>query len=598
MSELESSQGNKQLAPPSKEEKKHSSAGKALGIVGATILTLIVVVLLVNAMLSIFMPHYYPTYGGYRLFAVVTDSMEPTIPTGNMIVDKMPTSAAEIEVGTVITFEIKDANGNTIVNTHRVSRIETTSDGRTLYITRGDNVDNDDSIFPEYEDIIGVWTGKQCGVFGYFFGFMQSTGGAIVLFIALFFAIVIWINFAYIDRMEKRRKRENAALKKSEQALSGVNLRYDNIREITAVMDVLDMVTDETESISERKEIEKRLDAFIEADNIELPQTPETAAILDSLPAPDTPMSLASALRSGATLRQAEDGQTLILTGLSGGKSILLTPIQTPDGIILCQQGVRLRSDIAPNLESVGATSMPGYPEFFEGQPLKKNVEYPELPQPHSPTFGADMLSPHSSVVGSPEVAAAALSAPYPTGNSALVGITGAHTDEVPALGAGGDRQPANAAADTTPEPNNDTAPDPENYQAKVAYAQYREVAAQLELRQAEELQSLLNDVTPLSPDEQERIKAYRAAEKAAKAAQPKKPRKPKTEAEKAAAKERAEKRKEEQEAFLAALSPTDRELYLSEQKLSKSRAATIKRLKRLAADRKLLEKLSDGDAE
>ena len=51
--------------------------------------------------------------------------------------------------------------------------------------------------------------------------------------------------------------------------------------------------------------------------------------------------ALVAALSTGATLRQAEDGQTLVLTTTSGDKNIMLTPVQTQDGVILCQQGVR-----------------------------------------------------------------------------------------------------------------------------------------------------------------------------------------------------------------------------------------------------------------
>lgn len=583
MSELETIQGNKQLDAPKNKKKKPSKARRVWGIIGLSILTALFVLLLLNAMLNIFMPHYYPTFGKYRFFAVVSDSMEPEIPTGNMIMDETPRSPEDIQVGTVITFEVADAKGNITVLTHRVVEIKTINE-KTVYVTKGDNAPAVDSIVPEYSDIIGIYTGRQCGFFGYFFGFMQSESGAIFLFIVLFIVFIVWMLFLYIDNRERRHIQETAALKKSAQALSSVNLRYDNIREITAVMDVLGMVTDDTEKLSERREIERRLDAFIDAETIELPQTPETAAILDSLPAPDTPMSLASALRSGATLRQAEDGQTLILTGLSGGKSILLTPVQTEDGIILCQQGVRLRADIAPNIESVGATSMPDYPEFFEGQPLKKNVEYPELPASKSNKIGAEMLSPHSSVIsqegGVDNSTIAALSAPKPIeGRSTLAEID--VENEVHGL-------PASSNGESS---ERQSAPlDPENYKAKVAYAQYREAAAQLELRQTEQLHSLLDEVKPLSPEEQAAIDAFKAAEKAAKPK--KKAVKHKTPEQLAEQRARSEQRKAEQEAFINALSPADRELYLAEQRLSKSRAATIRRLKRIEKDRKILEKL------
>ncbi len=592
MAETENTQGNIQLSPPQK--KKRGTAKKVFKVTGFVLLILIIAALLVNSLLSIFMDHYYPTFGEYRLFSVVTDSMEPDIPTGSMIVATKPNSEDEITVGTVITFEVTDANGNIALLTHRVTKIVPhPTNGNVSYTTKGDNAPAEDSIHPEFADVVGIYHGQKCGVFGYIFGFLQSTSGAIFILILIAAIFLIWGFAQCFNNAVKRDKRielENAALKKSSQALSNVNLRYDNIREITAVMDVLDMVTDDTRDTREQKNIEQRLSAFIDAETIELPQTPETAAILDSLPAPDTPLSLASALRSGATLRQAEDGQTLILTGISGGKSILLTPIQTPDGIILCQQGVRLRTNIAPNIEDVGSMSMPEYPEFFEGQPLQKNVDYPELPQPKEKSLGTEQLLAPSNRVQSDSTgeAAAALSAPTPVAGQARIAssVADEHIKEL----AGGRSVAAQASAPSTARTSQPEQTDPEGYRAKVAYAQYRELAAQLELRQVEQLSTLLDEVKPLSEEEQKLIDRLNAEEKAAKKAN-KTPRKQKTPEEKAAAKARAEKRKADQEAFINALSPADRELYLSEQKLSKSRAATIRRLKKIERDRKKLEK-------
>ena len=557
---------------------KKPSRGRSVGkYVALGIAVVILAALILNAVLAMFMPHYYPTFGKYRLFSIVSDSMEPEIMTGNMIVSEVPKSEDDIKVGDVITYEVADNKGNITLITHRVVAIEKNpNSGKTSYTTKGDNAPSNDSIHPDFDEVVGVFTGKQSPFFGYLIGFLQSSEGALMLITIIFIVIVTWLVTYYIDTREYRRGYEQAALKRSEQELLSVNLRHDNIREITAVIDVLDMITTVPENRKEEKDIEARLTSFINAETIELPQTVETAAILDALPAPDTPQSLASALRSGATLRQAEDGKTLVLTGMSGEKSILLTPIQTADGIILCQQGVRLRINVGPNVEDVGASSMPGFPEFFVGQPIKKNVEYPELPQPDGKELTAEeLLGTDGRTAGTAAVVdQAKLTSPQPVGGQAKI----ASADQLKELSAG--RMPTAEQLD------------PDGYRAKVAYAQYRELAAQLELRQVEQLQTLLDEVKPLTDEEQQLVDKLNAEEKAKKKAEPKQPRKEKTPEEKAAAKARAEKRKAEQEAFINALSPADRELYLSEQKLSKSRAATIRRLKKIARDRKRLEKM------
>ena len=568
--------------PPVVDEKrkKPHRGRKVANHVLFGFLSVLFALLVVNAFLCIFMPHYYPTFGKYRLFAIVTDSMEDTIPRGNMIVARVPGSEDEIKVGDVITYETKNTDGDIILITHRVVAITPNpTSGKTSYTTKGDNAPSNDSVHPEFEDVVGVFTGRQCGFFGFFFGFLQSTQGAITLILVLFIVVVAWIVIAYIDARDRRRNLAVAALKKSKKHLSNVNLRYDNIREISAVMDVISMVTADPQKREEEKDIAERLNNFIDAKTLELPQTPETAAVLDSLPAPDTPLTLAAALRSGATLRQAEDGQTLILTGMSGGKSILLTPVQTPDGIILCQQGVRLRSDVAPNIESVGAMSMPDYPEFFEGKPLEKNVEYPELPQPKTTTFGPDMLD---GTEQPPAPDAPELSAPTAVGQSRFVRLNETGPEhEVMRIGF----ESVNTIDENAPDENVSAA---RESVSRSAFAQYREAAAQLELKQTEQLSALLDNAQPLSPEDRERIDEYKASIK-----KPKKPRQPPDPEKAAARKAAAERRKAEQEAFINSLDPDERELYLSEQKLSRARNATIRRLKRLDNDRKLLEKLN-----
>ncbi len=562
--------------------KKKSKAGKVFKIGGVSILLVIFAVLVINSLLVMFNDDYYTTFGNYRLFAIVSDSMEPTIPTGSMIVDSKPENPADIKKGTVITFKYNNGS-ETVLITHRVVALET-KDGVTRYITKGDNAKANDAFRPAFSDVVGIYTGKKCGFFGSLFGFFQSPLGVSVLIFGMFIIAVAWVVIWYVNVAESRRKLKVAALKKSAQALSNVNLRYDNINEITAVMDVLGMITDEPQTKAESKTVAERLRAFIKAENIELPQTPETAAVLDTLPAPDTPSALAAALAAGATLRQAEDGQTLVLTTISGDKNILLTPVQTSDGIILCQQGVRMRSDLAPNIEDVGITSMPASPEFFEGLPLEKSVEYPELPQPKR-VLGPEFLlhGGAQAPIDAPQLDKA-YSSPLIVGGATVAEIAAPRDADQPLL--------ESREAQTAQQPRREYIPtEADERRAKEssrqAYAQYREASSLLELRQAEQLSSLLNEAAPLTYDEQLKVAEYKAAHK-----KPKKPKKPQTAEQKAAAKEAAERRRVAQEAFLNALSAEDRELYETEQKLAKSRSAAIRRLKRIAADRKLLDKL------
>lgn len=589
--------------------KKHNKVLRGFSIFGVLLLIAILTALIVNALLTMFMDDYYTTFGDYRLFSIVSDSMEPTIPKGSMIVGKKPSSVKEIKAsssetakdGTVITFKTKNASGESILLTHRVVGISTDKNGKVTFTTRGDNAKGVDGVHPAFEDVVGIYTGKKCGFFGALFGFFASALGASVLIFFIFIVVVAWITIHYVNKTEERKALEKAALKKSATALGGVSLRYDNIHEIVAVMDVLGMVSEEPKNHAESKQVAERLNAFIRASTFELPKTAETAAILDTLPAPDTPGSLAAALSAGATLRQAEDGQTLILTTMSGGKNIMLTPVNTPDGIILCQQGVRISTDIAPNIEAMGAMSMPTVPEFFEGQPLEKNVEYPELPQPAK--IGPDvLLSGEQAQAFSKQIPTqVAIGAAKQEQKAAALPEHAKQEEEKPKQ----IEQPTQVdkATEEEQKPKRTRKPLTEEQkeerrrklaekkardQSREAYLKYREMTAEKELKRAARLRNLLTETAPLTPEEQLKVAAHKAQNP------PKKKRKPLTEEQKAKRRAAEARRKQEQEQFLNSLTPEDRELVLSERKLAKSREKSIRKLKRIEADRELLNKIDE----
>lgn len=560
--------------------KKKRVNGRIAAACCLAVLAAILVVLLVDSLIHMFSPSFRIMFGDYTFVAVETDTMSPAIDKGNMIVCRAPSSPDEIAVGDIISYA--RGNDGTVV-TRRVSRIDRDPDtGVVTYETVSDISSSVEGYHPEYDDIVGIFTGRQCGFFGAFFGFTQSSFGATAIFVILIIMIVSALFGGYVGRLKSENRLINSALKKSEKQLESVHLRHENIREITAALDVLDTVTSDAKSRAEKQARNDRLKEFVNAETIELPQTPEVAAVLDSLPAPDTPVSLAAALRSGATLRQAEDGQTLILTGITGGKSFVLTPVQTPDGIILCQQGVRLRSALAPNIEDVGVLSMPDFPEFFEGRPLAKNVDYPLLPEPQGGEFGPNELSAARTSMP----LAVAYSVPHPIGQSRLAELGGgaataqiAH-ENVKALGSS-----AQTVRKIDSGANN----------GQSAFAAYREAAAETEIKQTEELMALLGSVAPPTADEQKRIDEYKAQQKDLKKSRAKKPLTPE---QKQARKLASDKKKAEKEAFLGSLSPDERELYLAEQKLIKTRNAAIRKLKRIAADKKILNMLDTADGD
>lgn len=585
------------------------------------VLCLMIVVLLLNAVLCVVVPKYYPTFGKYRLFPIMTENMESdkadSIPSGSLIVSTVPTMADDIKVGDIVTYRITTDN-KTRLYTKRVVDISRNDDGSLTFQVRAENAALDDVDIITFNSIVGVYSGKSHAFWGTVVFFLQSAQGVIFLIIELIICVIAWTAVIHIDVQKRRGELIRTALARSEKELSNVSLRYDNICEITAVMDVLSMVAVTPKNTAEQREVDKRLAQFVDAKTLTLPQTPETAAVLDTLPAPDTPVTLAAALRSGATLRQADDGQTLILTGMSGGKSILLTPVQTPDGIILCQQGVRLRSNLAPDIESLGAMSMPEYPEFFEGKPVERMIDYPELPEPHSSMFGPEMIGckPDEKQVDE----SSALSAPTPVGRGKLVqlGNSGNNIEEELMQLAEGTNVAAveNAVKELDGGKSNALPLGKNNNPMQNKSNADTEVTAELKIRQensvnvlepqCDKSQSLpLNDGKPGSSvenvtEQEQSVKAKRSKSSTTakqsqvgdeevkngdsstvKKSSQKRQVKPLSEEEKAARKERLERIKADKERRLAQMSDEEREQYLAEQERIKARAAEARRKKR-----------------
>lgn len=526
-----------------KNEKLHADMKFVLKIACYAVAALIgaaLLSLLFYSFVAVANAPFCPSAGGNNKYVFVTDdAMSPNISRGDAVTVASPDTPSDVPLGAIVAF--RDGDRVLCRRVQFIAHFET----ETEYDVRADNDAAVTRI--KFHDIIGVYTGDRTGGVGTFLHGVGSPVGLTITLIvcAAYGGLVAW--YVLSVRNSERKKLEAAALERSIKELSGVCLRYDNICEITAVLDVLEMLSDKPHTRAERKEHYARLRNFIEAHTIELPQTPETAAVLDSLPAPDNPDTLAAALRAGATLRQAEDGQTLVLTGLSGGKSILLTPIQTPDGVMLCRQGVRIRAEIAPNLEQVGVTSMPSFPEFFEGQPLEKHVAYPELPSPHEP-FGPDALFSYGSERPvSTDITNAANALPTAQSYSQVREIT----------------------------PHN-------------AYNEYLALEAPKAKQQAKRLEALLKAAQPLTQSERELVAKYKK-ENAATEKPPKQSLTPEQKAERKAKSEQKKKRKEE---FINSLSAEDKAKFEAEQNLKKVRAAAIRKLKKAEADRKILEKI------
>ena len=249
------------------EPPKEKRARKIVGWVGFVILSVITAILLINSLLCVFVDGYYPTFGKYRLFAIVSDSMEPEIPTGDMIVGYVPESEADITVGTVITYEYR-INGTKVLITHRVIAISVDAQGVTRYTTQGDNAERPDGVNPAFSDVVGVYTGNKCGFFGYFFGFLQSSEGAIALIVIALIIVVTAIIVHFVNVVSIWRTAALHALDKSSAMMKDENGEVD----LQTLADVLGIVLKEPKDRKDLNRKDRKLKWFIQTGT--LPERP------------------------------------------------------------------------------------------------------------------------------------------------------------------------------------------------------------------------------------------------------------------------------------------------------------------------------------
>lgn len=105
----------------------------------------------------------FATIGGYSVFRVVTGSMEPTIPTGAILLNQK-TDIAQIQENDIICFRarINEIRGEVI--THRVTQVLQDETGRIYLETRGDANLSTDQYYADEDNLIGRvrwYSGKE-----------------------------------------------------------------------------------------------------------------------------------------------------------------------------------------------------------------------------------------------------------------------------------------------------------------------------------------------------------------------------------------------------------------------------------------------------
>ena len=142
-------------------------------------------------------PNELPSFLGIKSFVIVSESMEPTILT-NDVIFIVDTSKENLEVGDIISFRTGD-----YINTHRIVRIEE-QNGEEVYITKGDNNSNEDKTPIKFQDIEGKYLFRLPKL-GKITEMLKSK---VTLVILLIFLVIIAYYEVRISKRKLKRKEE------------------------------------------------------------------------------------------------------------------------------------------------------------------------------------------------------------------------------------------------------------------------------------------------------------------------------------------------------------------------------------------------------
>jgi len=188
-----------------------SGAGYGLSLVLLPIL-IVNVILIIEAKVK---PDEIPGIFGVTPLAVVTDSMDPAIEAGDLILtEKVP--AEELKVGDIIAY-LSPPLGAKAVVTHRITAITRSEEGSLLFTTRGDANSEDDSRPVSAENLVGRFR-RRVPKLGQAAIFMRTVPG-MLLFVCLPTLLFASAEIIAAKREGRRHSEESAELLKELEEL-------------------------------------------------------------------------------------------------------------------------------------------------------------------------------------------------------------------------------------------------------------------------------------------------------------------------------------------------------------------------------------------
>lgn len=178
-----------------------------LNIIGLILCVILIPILIMNLVLivkSFADPDSVPSIGGYSPLIVLTESMDPEIKAGDLIITKN-INKSEIEVGMTVSFFDPNSNSGAVVTHQIIEKI--IEEGQVLYRTKGINNNiSDRELVPE-DNVIGEYTGTRFAGLGSIVLFAQSTWGLVICILIIVMLFGIFILSSYLGN--KKRSAES-----------------------------------------------------------------------------------------------------------------------------------------------------------------------------------------------------------------------------------------------------------------------------------------------------------------------------------------------------------------------------------------------------
>ena len=200
------------------EKNGKTTLHKVYSVIGIVLCVILIPILIVNCTMlvkSFIYKDEAPSLFNVTPLIVLTESMDPTICSGDLIITKK-IDAGEVKAGDIISFYDPAGNGTSIV-THRVQEIVTNEDGTRSFITKGDANNTEDKKPVPAEKLVGLYKFSFAGL-GSVAMFMQTIPG---LLICVLVPLLLLIGYDVIRRRmyEKKHTDDTNALLAELEAL-------------------------------------------------------------------------------------------------------------------------------------------------------------------------------------------------------------------------------------------------------------------------------------------------------------------------------------------------------------------------------------------